>query len=421
MWPLPADSMQQKDWIKLNRHLFLDDGVFLDIAEDDAFDSASLAVEEMSSIIIDYAFSPLKEVYLGKTEFERSVDALGSWFIPFHDTIEAIKRGNYWEAFAHAATGLYMEAFGAAGLKQLTRAISMTARGIAKALVKKAGQFSIRQMFHVAGKPAVKKALAETVEKTVNEISAKAARGVDGAAEKVGKVASQDIVKEAVDEAVEAVMRGARRTSVLTRQLDEVNNLIIKNPTFSKYVLHPREKCAAALEPVMDVLKSAGYTVKVRGMEIWTNGMSAIAHTSHTAPINHFAVVAKKAGSEIAIDITAGQFERYGLSGPIIAPLEDWLKTYRTLSPRLYIRMRDCSTVREATEEIFSVTSDRSVLDPLPGGRDLTNPAWLRELPEASRKAAARPKYNSHLVPKPRTKKVRYHVRHHRHKHRDSP
>lgn len=426
VWSIPADPAQREDWVKLNRHLFTDDGVFVDIAEDDAFESASLAVEEMSSKIMDSEFGPLKETYLGKTDFEQSVDTLGSWFIPFHDTVEAIKRGNYWEAFTHAATGLYLEAFGGAGLKQLTRAVTVTARGVARAVVKKAGQFSIRQMLHVSGKTAVKKALTDTVEKTVNEISEKAARGVDGAAEKVGKVAAKDIVKEAVDEAVEAVMRGARRTSVVTRQLDEINDLIVKNPKFSKYILSPKEKCAAALDPVMDALKDAGYTVKVRGMEIWTNGMSAISHAPKDAPMLHFVVVAKKAGHETVVDLTAGQFERYGLSGPIITPLEDWTRTYRNLSPRLYIRTKDCSSAKEAVEQVFPVSSDRSVVDPLPGGRDLTNPEWLRRLPEASRTAALRPKYNAHLRRKFKTKKVRARGRHHhqqhqhQHQHRNS-
>lgn len=398
VWSLPTDAGERNSWIRLNRHLFFDDGSFLDVMQEETHDNATTASNVISRRIMTTALDPLKKSRIGRTSFEDTANAVGSWFIPFHDTIDAIKRGAYWEAFTHTAVGLYLEAFAGQGVKQLARAVASTAKGIAKIVVSRIGTFSVRQMIEAGGKAAAKKTIGAVVENTLDEITEKAVAKANRPIEKLSQKIADDIVIDAVEEAVDAVMGGASRTSILARQVDEINDIIIKTKSLADFIKTPTEKCLVALKPVREALEAAGYNTHVRAMEIWNNGMSVIDPERMYPPMNHFVVLAEKGGHTVVVDITAGQFTAYGMSGPIVAPMREWTKRYREASKLLYIRYKDFGTEAQA-KGVFGSVPDRTLRDPIPGGSiELVKPRWWNSLDEAIAQAANRKKVNEHLI-----------------------
>lgn len=93
---------------------------------------------------------------------------------------------------------------------------------------------------------------------------------------------------------------------------------------YDAYVGNPRANCANAAIEVTQVLRANNYTdVRIMELGIWPNG------GAETTPANHYVVTAKKDGIEICVDLTAGQFERYGFTGPVIDTKDNWINVWQ--------------------------------------------------------------------------------------------
>ncbi|MEL5414975.1 hypothetical protein PTR35_21850 [Serratia nevei] len=142
---------------------------------------------------------------------------------------------------------------------------------------------------------------------------------------------------------------------------------------YNTYLTLPRENCANAATAVAKELRQAGYTdVRIMELGIWPNG------GVDTMPANHYVVTAKKAGIEIAIDLTAGQFERYGFSGPIISTKDNWIYQWQQNmkdKPRLLVKMAPLSGGIGTSP--FSMDYVNPQLT-VPDGTLLQRPGWYK-------------------------------------------
>ncbi len=162
----------------------------------------------------------------------------------------------------------------------------------------------------------------------------------------------------------------------------EENRLISETSTYLKiklgqkydtYLMNPRENCANAATEVSQALRKSSFEdVKIMELGIWPNG------GVDTMPTNHYVVMSKKDGVDIVVDLTAGQFERYGLSDPIISTKDDWIYQWQQKlkdKPRLLVKMAPLSG------GIFTSPFSLDYLNPqliVPNGTLLQRPNWYK-------------------------------------------
>lgn len=153
-------------------------------------------------------------------------------------------------------------------------------------------------------------------------------------------------------------------------ELRQLGRLTRSDGRFQHYFNSPKERCAAALEPVSLVLKDAGYQTRVRGMYLWSSALDKM-------PANHFMVLAKKSGEQYAVDVTAGQFRNLGLVDGIIKTEEDWARTFHEAAKGRLIKYKDFDTAAAAKKEFHPMKAIAST-DILDNATLLTNPVWYQ-------------------------------------------
>ncbi|RKP46926.1 cycle-inhibiting factor [Trinickia fusca] len=114
----------------------------------------------------------------------------------------------------------------------------------------------------------------------------------------------------------------AQLTSHQQSVLDATRDLLKRDAKLDEYRMAPDSKCDRCAEKVTDLLTKGGYeNVHFGELGIWS--------ADYAAPVNHFAVFAKKEGVEIAVDISAGQFKRGDMQDAIFDTKENWLSKVR--------------------------------------------------------------------------------------------
>ena len=140
---------------------------------------------------------------------------------------------------------------------------------------------------------------------------------------------------------------------------------------YNTFTMRPKENCANAAVEVVKELRQSGYAdVRIVELGIWPNG------GIDTMPANHYVVMAKKGGIDIVVDLTAGQFERYEFSGPIISTKGDWIYQWQQKlkdKPRLLVKMAPLSG--GITTSPFSMNYVNPQLI-VPDGALLQRPDW---------------------------------------------
>lgn len=142
---------------------------------------------------------------------------------------------------------------------------------------------------------------------------------------------------------------------------------------YDTYLSSPRENCANAAVAVTKVLRQKGYeNVHIMEMGIWPNG------GPDTMPANHYVVSATKDGINITVDLTAGQFERYGFNGPLILSTDNWISLWQEQmksSPRTLVKLAPLTG--GITTSPFSMDYTNSQLI-VPNGTLLQRPGWYK-------------------------------------------
>ena len=142
---------------------------------------------------------------------------------------------------------------------------------------------------------------------------------------------------------------------------------------YNEFTMSPKENCANAAVEVANALRRSGYTdVRIVELGIWPNG------GIDTMPANHYVVMAKKDGIDIVVDLTAGQFERYGFFGPIISTKDDWIYQWQQKlkdKPRLLVKMAPLSGGISTSP--FSMDYINPQLT-VPDGTLLQRPDWYK-------------------------------------------
>lgn len=142
---------------------------------------------------------------------------------------------------------------------------------------------------------------------------------------------------------------------------------------YNTFTMRPKENCANAAVEVVKELRQSGYAdVRIVELGIWPNG------GIDTMPANHYVVMAKKGGIDIVVDLTAGQFDRYEFSGPIISTKGDWIYQWQQKlkdKPRLLVKMAPLSG--GITTSPFSMNYVNPQLI-VPDGALLQRPDWYK-------------------------------------------
>jgi len=142
---------------------------------------------------------------------------------------------------------------------------------------------------------------------------------------------------------------------------------------YQTYLTSPRENCANAAVAVAKALRQNAYeNVHIMELGIWPNG------GPDTMPANHYVVVASIDGINMTVDLTAGQFERYGFNGPLIFSTENWISIWQEKmrsSPRTLVKMAPLSGGIATSP--FSMDYTNSQLT-IPYGSLLQRPAWYK-------------------------------------------
>ena len=219
--------------------------------------------------------------------------------------------------------------------------------------------------------------------------AAQAGQSASGVKSTGAKGAVSSLRKEAGQSSASEVVRTFRAgaddvlSAAAIRDLKEIGDLMKGDRKILQLMLNPKENCEAALEPVISVLKSAGYETRVRGMYFWSNA-------GIDAPKNHFLVLAKKNGTEYAVDVTAGQFEEFGIHGPLIMTEEAWAKTFHDAAKRTLIKYADFKTP-QAAKTAFSPLKAVTPTDRIDGAVVLSRPAWygIAKTAEAGKQVAS--------------------------------
>lgn len=148
-----------------------------------------------------------------------------------------------------------------------------------------------------------------------------------------------------------------------------------------KYIAQPKENCANAAVKMSEALRYLGYTdVKVVELGIWNYA------ARNDAPTNHYVVMAKKDGIEIVVDVTAGQFSKYGFLGPIVTTKNDWIYQWQqgiADYPRVLVKMAPLNGgISTSPFNLNSPFVDAKKT--VPGGVLLQSPDWYGKLPLAA-------------------------------------
>lgn len=155
-------------------------------------------------------------------------------------------------------------------------------------------------------------------------------------------------------------------------------NLILQTSMSSDYVtstMKPKKNSAHAAKSARYILQQNGFTdVRIVEMGIWPNGRVA------TTPTNHYVVIAKKSDTEIVVDLTAGQFERYGFTGPVIDTRNNWISRWQQemkSKPRTLVKLAPV-TGSVDTSTFSSFTPYNDARKTVPDGELIQSPAWYQ-------------------------------------------
>ncbi|OTF70359.1 hypothetical protein BLA29_001889, partial [Euroglyphus maynei] len=155
-----------------------------------------------------------------------------------------------------------------------------------------------------------------------------------------------------------------------------------------KYIAEPKANCANAAEKMYEALRYLGYTdVKVVELGIWNYA------ARNDVPSNHYVVMAKKDGIEIVVDVTAGQFSKYGFLGPIVTTKNDWIYQWQqgiADYPRVLVKMAPFNGgISNSPFNLNSPFVDAKKT--VPGGVLLQSPDWYGKLPSAAVQLSSAP------------------------------
>jgi Dermonecrotoxin of the Papain-like fold len=141
-----------------------------------------------------------------------------------------------------------------------------------------------------------------------------------------------------------------RITQAARHDLQSLNQLITGDKRLQKLMLNPGDNVATAVRHAKHILHEAGYQTKVRGIFIW----DSLQNDLRNVPQTHFIVLAKNGnnGVEFAVDLTAGRFQKFGFSRPIIETEEEWAKLFHNAGKNYIgngvIKYKDFNTWSEA-------------------------------------------------------------------------
>ncbi|HEM7566962.1 TPA: hypothetical protein U2J78_004820 [Serratia marcescens] len=143
---------------------------------------------------------------------------------------------------------------------------------------------------------------------------------------------------------------------------------------YDEFLSKPHEKCANAATEVAKELRQNNYTeVKIFELGIWPNG------GIDTMPTNHYVVMAKKGGVEIVVDLTAGQFERYGFTGTIIDTKNNWISLWKgnmKSKERTLVKLAPLSGGITTSPFNMDYVNPQKVV---PNGTLLQRPTWYKK------------------------------------------
>lgn len=148
-----------------------------------------------------------------------------------------------------------------------------------------------------------------------------------------------------------------------------------------KYIADPKNNCESAAIKMSEALRHLGYTdVKIVELGIWNYAKR------NGEPDNHYVVMAKKDGIEIVVDVTAGQFSKYGFLGPIVTTKNDWIYQWQqgiADYPRVLVKMAPLNGGTSTSP--FNLNSPFvDAKKTVPGGVLLQSPDWYGKLPSAA-------------------------------------
>ncbi|MFA1241140.1 hypothetical protein ACCC84_22820 [Serratia odorifera] len=145
---------------------------------------------------------------------------------------------------------------------------------------------------------------------------------------------------------------------------------------FNEYIKKPNENCANAAVKMSEALRHLDYTdVKVVELGIW------IYAARDGAPTNHYVVMAKKDGIDIVVDLTAGQFSKYGLNGPIVTTKNDWTYQWQQAMadyPRVLVKISPLNG-GVSTSPFSSNSPYIDAKKTVPGGVLLQSTDWYKK------------------------------------------
>ncbi|MBK2028431.1 hypothetical protein IB646_09030 [Francisella noatunensis] len=162
--------------------------------------------------------------------------------------------------------------------------------------------------------------------------------------------------------------------------ISDIHGLIMRDKTIKAYYHSPTESCEAAAKMAVGILKEK-YKCSIAELGIWVNGSS-----SYNPPINHFIVIASietldNVIKTFAVDITAHQFSRYGISCKIVDTLNNWFSEYQdkfNKKNRILVKYRDmCSVVTSNSKfDIYSNISSPFIFS----SSEILSPSiWYKE------------------------------------------
>jgi len=134
---------------------------------------------------------------------------------------------------------------------------------------------------------------------------------------------------------------------------------LLSDPTLRSYSTLPEGQCDKAAERVISILSENGYDIRVIGTLAYKNVLD-------TSPLNHYAVIAIKNGTEIVIDVTFEQFTSRltRRNEMFISSWEEWCRKI-TASDKLInscIMIKEYKTLSAAKREI-SLTDNRTYIE----------------------------------------------------------
>ncbi|NIF22016.1 hypothetical protein [Candidatus Pantoea multigeneris] len=147
---------------------------------------------------------------------------------------------------------------------------------------------------------------------------------------------------------------------------------------YNTFLMSPRDNCAEAAKDIAPILRRAGYSdVEIHELGFWLD-----ARTGREAiPTNHYVVMAKKDGVDIVVDLTAGQFEKYGFTGPIISTKNNWLYRWQQAlkeKPRTLVKMVRVEGGVGTSPFAIDINNSFDWQTEVPNATLLQSPAWYK-------------------------------------------